>query len=42
MIIPAAAEEVVIKNLSNKKSKIVLVQVKEGVGKYIPINNPND
>ena len=42
MIIPAAAEEVEIKNLSNKKSKIVLVQVKEGIGKTLPVNNPND
>lgn len=42
MIIPAAAEEIEIKNLSNKKSKIVLVQVKEGVGKTLPVNNPND
>ncbi len=42
MIIPAAADEVVINNLSNRKSKIVLVQVKEGIGKDIPVNDPND
>ncbi|MGD8778686.1 MAG: class I mannose-6-phosphate isomerase [Ignavibacteria bacterium] len=42
MIIPAAAEKVEIKNLSKKKSKLVLVKVKEEVGITEPVNNPND
>ena len=42
MIIPAAAGKIVIKNLSSKKSKLVLVKIKEEVGITEPVNNPND
>lgn len=42
MIIPAAANEVEIKNMSGKSCKLVLVHVKEEIGKTIPVNNPND
>lgn len=42
MIIPAAADEVEITNMSKSKCKLILVQIKENIGITEAVNNPND
>lgn len=42
MVIPAAADKVKFVNKTGKKSKLVLVHVKEEVGKSMHVNFPND
>lgn len=42
MVIPAAADKVKFVNKTGKRSKLVLVHVKEEVGKSMPVNFPND
>ncbi len=42
MIIPAAAEKVEFRNLSEKPCKLVMVYVKPGIGVDKPLNDPQD
>jgi hypothetical protein len=42
MIIPAAAERFTVKNRGARPCKLLLVFVRPGIGKEVPLNNPGD